>query len=358
MESSGRKAHLHLADVFRWLPAGGVDRVAVLGAGIGMAGPVVVAAALGDVAPGIAAALGGLMVVGVGARAFGDHRARARILLFAVVIAAVAAASAALAAGHGWAGDAVVIVLAGGLATLGGVSRLATGAAASLVPYLIIALAVAERLPDMTAMERLDLALLIVAGAVWTAAVYLGLGAVMGNRRGRDGAPTPASASTGAPGRRGRAGLARWQYPLRLTSCLAVAAVLRVLWPDHHLYWVALTVALLIEREIEAVPVRTTQRVLGTALGVLAAGLLLAYWPPQWALVLGLGVLASALPLLRARNYFAYAVVMTPVIIVIMDAGWPLAADVLVDRLIATLIGAALVVTANLAVGRAVAAPR
>jgi hypothetical protein len=44
---------------------------------------------------------------------------------------------------------------------------------------------------------------------------------------------------------------------------------------------------------------------------------------------------------------------MTPLIILIMDAGRPLGINVLIDRLTATLIGAGLVLLVNAAVGPA-----
>jgi hypothetical protein len=130
--------------------------------------------------------------------------------------------------------------------------------------------------------------------------------------------------------------------------CLTIAGLLRWLWPDHHLHWIALTVALLAEWQIEAFPVRTTQRTLGAAAGVLATGLLLVYAPPASALVAVMGVLAGLRPLLRARNYLAYTAAMTPLIILLLDSGRPPGVGVLIDRLVATLIGAALVIATNL----------
>jgi uncharacterized membrane protein YccC len=116
----------------------------------------------------------------------------------------------------------------------------------------------------------------------------------------------------------------------------------------HHLHWIALTVALLAEWRIDAFPVRTTQRALGAAIGVLATGLLLIYTPPAWGMVAGIGLLAGLRPLLRARNYLAYTAAMTPLIILLLDAGRPPETGVLIDRLIATLIGAGLVIATNL----------
>ena len=66
-------------------------------------------------------------------------------------------------------------------------------------------------------------------------------------------------------------------------------------------------------------------------------------------------MLAAARPLLRARNYLAYTAVMTPLIIVLLDAGRPLGVGILINRLVATLIGAGLVIGANWMISKAVA---
>jgi len=147
--------------------------------------------------------------------------------------------------------------------------------------------------------------------------------------------------------------LAGWQYAIRLTSCLAVAMVLAHAWPEHHLYWVALTVALLTDREIEALPVKVTQRTLGTLLGVLIAHFALAWSISGWWLGLVVGILAAGRAMLRTRNYLAYTVVMTPLVIALLDAGKPPEWSVLDDRAVATLVGAVLVLLANAILRRA-----
>jgi hypothetical protein len=73
---------------------------------------------------------------------------------------------------------------------------------------------------------------------------------------------------------------------------------------------------------------------------------------PSWALAGVIGILAGARPLLRVRNYLAYSAVMTPLIILIIDAGRAPDNGLLLDRLVATLIGAALAVGSNLLVMR------
>jgi hypothetical protein len=347
-----------LAEALRWSTETAVDWVAIVGSAAGVAAPLAIATVLGDPPSGFAAALGSLMAGGTGAGR--DRRAQVAELLVAVVPAVAATVASGFGAGRGWLTDALVVVLAGTAATVGGYSRAAAVATTRFIPFLIVAAAVAE-----TAADRIGLVLLMLAGVLWTAVVSLVLGAAAraSKRRDRDphavAAPQPTAAEKRARWRRSLAQLSGWQYPVRLTLCLAAATGLRWLWPEHHLHWIALTVALLSSRQIEILPIRTTQRALGTALGVLATGFLLPrHWPPVWAVVAGLGLLGGMWPLLRARNYLAYSAAMTPAIIVVMDGGRPLGVGVLIDRLVATLIGAGLVIGVDLIFSKAVAANR
>ncbi len=343
----------HLAEALRWSPAAeGPDRAAILGAAVGMAGPILLGGALGHLPAGLAAALGGLMVGGVGA----DRNWRAQASEFGLVLAPaiLAMVAAAPIAGRGWMADAGFVALAGIAATVGGFSRPMAVGTTRFILFLIIAAAVTETAPD-----RAGLVLLMLAGALWTGFAAFLIGAAARARRPAAGPdapqpPQPTAAQKFARWRRSLTQLAGWNYALRLTVCVVIAAALRLLWPDHHLHWIALTVALLTDRQIEPLPVRTTQRALGTALGVLATGLLLISSLPAWALAVLIGALAALRPLLRARNYLAYSAVMTPLIVIIMDARRPLSFGLLADRLVATLIGAALVIAANFIVSKAV----
>ena len=337
----------HLAKVFHWSPEAKTDWASILGSAIGMAAPILLGAAIGKLELGLTMAVGSLLVGGIGADR--DGRAQFRALIAALVPAAAAAVIAVLSAGHGWMSDVLMTLIAGAAATLVAMGQPVATMAIRFVLLLIITMAVAENVPD-----RGGLLLLIAAGALWTSAVSLFLGALM---RATRGSHTATEVQPSAPmtsrqrltrWRRALARLAGWQYALRLMLCLGVAGLLKWLWPDHHMHWVALTVALLAEYQIEAFPVKTTQRALGAALGVLATGLLLIDTPPAWALVVGIGLLAGLRPLLRARNYFAYTAAMTPLIILLLDAGRPPDIGILIDRLVATLIGAALVIAANL----------
>ena len=346
----------HLAEVLRWSTATRVGWVAVVASALGMAVPVLVGAAMGNLRAGLAASVGGLLVGEAGASR--DLRAHLEQLITALVPAVAAVTVAAFAAGHGWWTDAIVVLLGGVAAAIAGLGRPLAVMAMRFVLFLIIAIAVAE-----TASNQPGFAVLILVGALWASAVGLALGAlarVMPGHRNQPADPAPPNQIAKPSVARLRRLLAHpegWQYALRLTSCLAIAGGLRWWWPDHHLHWIALTVALVMQWRIETVPVRTTQRALGVALGVLATGVLLVYTPAAWALVLGIAVLAGLRPVLRARNYLAYSTAMTPLIIMLLDAGQPLGIGILLDRLIATAIGAGLVIGANWIAGKAIARP-
>jgi len=338
----------HLAAALRWTgSADGPGRAAVLGAMLGTGGPAALAAVAGDLGPGMAAALGGLMIGGV---PVGDGAAAQVRAILGRLVPAVAATItvAVLARDGGWA-DAVLVALAGGAALVGGISRPLAAATTRFVLFLIIAAALPGTDPG-----RSGVTLLILAGAVWASVVALVVGVVSRSlsARSTDGGPEPAAI------RPSRWQLLRrwlhtlrhpggWQYALRLAGCLAAAGLLDRLWPGHHLSWIGLTVALLIERPVERYPVRLTQRALGTALGVVAAGAWLLWHPPGWAVVAGVVLLAGIRPWASAGNYLLYSAAMTPLVIAILDAGGPTAPGVLVDRMLATLAGTALVLAAN-----------
>ena len=48
-----------------------------------------------------------------------------------------------------------------------------------------------------------------------------------------------------------------------------------------------------------------------------------AFGPSAAVLVASMGLLATVRPLLRARNYLLYSAIMTPLVVLIMDAGRP-----------------------------------
>ncbi len=335
----------HLAKALHWSQDVEVEMAEVLASGIGMTVPIVFAAALGQLPLGLTASVGALAVAGV--RPGSSPKVQLQGLISAFLVAVAASIAAALVVGNGWLTDVLVILLACVAATIGGYSRPMVAAMMRFVLFLIIISNVAQ-----ASVNPAWLLFLIVAGAFWASLLSLLLGTwLCVHRRNNPGAAAATSTATAAQKftrwTRSLSHLSGWQYAFRLGLCLSAAGVFQWLWPDHHLYWIAVTVAILSQRKVEAFPIRVTQRAIGTALGVLAAGLLLAFQLPVWGLILAIGLLAGARPVLKSRNYLAYSAAITLLIILLIDVGRPLGAGVLADRLLATAIGVALVIAAN-----------
>ncbi|MGO4578481.1 FUSC family protein [Cupriavidus sp. 2TAF22] len=361
----GEKTHLGRA--IHWSAGPQAHAGEMLAAGLGMAAPLLLAGAMGHQPLGLAAALGSLAIgsgttpaaPGSEAEMARSAGAQARELAALLAPFAAAAAVAAACSGHGAASDAIVILLAVAAAAIGAYSRPLAVASTRLLLFLVIAANSAGAAP-----HRGGFLLLALAGALWTCLLLMLLGPWM--RAGQPAAAAQTAQATepveaAAPGpttaqrwrrwQRTMASWAGWQYPLRLAFALAAAAALRWLFPGHHFDWIALTVALLIQRQPGLPSLKTTQRVGGTVLGVLLAALLLGHQLPAWVIAVNAGWLAGMRPLLRSRNYLAYSAAMTPLMVLITGAGNASTAGamsgMLADRVAATVIGAALVILAD-----------
>lgn len=339
-------AKTHLAKAIHWPAGAQVHPREMLAAALGMGMPLLLAGATGQIALGQAAALGSL-AIGAGAVAGSgiDARDEARIRPLAALLAPVAAAAgiAAALAGHGILTDAIVLLLAGAAACLGGYSRPLAIAATRFVLFLIIATSAASAVP-----HRAGFLLLALAGALWTCLLCLLLAPratalPQADTRLPLPLPLPTTAQRLRRWRRTLSQWAGWQYTLRLVLGLGCAGILRGMFPNHHFEWITLTVAILLQRQPEGFAVKATQRVAGTLLGVLGASLLLGHQPPYWLVAFNAGWLAGIRPLLRLRNYLAYSAVMTPLMVMIMSASGPADASMLMDRVAATAIGAVIV---------------
>jgi hypothetical protein len=337
----------HWTAAFRWSNETRVHLIELVSAGLGFAIPVLVGAQLGEPQVGlVVAALGAIAMGGVAPQT--SSTAQLRALAQAFLPAVLAAAIADVAPGLG-VGTAVASTLIASIAAaLGGFSRATAVVSARFIVFLLIVAGVTERTPDPVILLSLTIVGALFVGTLNFAASIL-IRALAANRAPPpdDGVKTASAAQSFARWKQSLARFSGWQFPLRLALCLAIADFLQWKWPDHHLNWVAVTIALLSQRQLEIFPIKITQRALGTALGVLCATAIVIEKPPNSALIIAVGLLAAARPLLRVRNYLLYSAVMAPLTIIVMDAGEPLGMNALLDRLIATVIGAALVVATN-----------
>jgi uncharacterized membrane protein YccC len=133
-----------------------------------------------------------------------------------------------------------------------------------------------------------------------------------------------------------------WQYPIRLTTCLAAAQVMGLVWPQPNASWIAVTVVIVVRRRLEGALRRAIERAAGTAAGVLAGSAVLLWVPPSWLFVLLVSGLAAVRPVLKDRQYTLYATVMTPLVLLLMEGGGRVAPATIGYRLADTAIGCVL----------------
>lgn len=132
-------------------------------------------------------------------------------------------------------------------------------------------------------------------------------------------------------------------FAVRLALCMSVAEVARQLLPTERPYWVLLTVAIVLKPDFGSVFGRAVQRGVGTLLGVLLGSALLAVLGRSPWLLVAMALTAAVVPWARAANFGLFSVFQTPVIILMLDLSLPSDAGLVVERLVDTLIGCAIV---------------
>jgi hypothetical protein len=339
------KHRAHLGEAFRWTPIEPLTLRTLAIAMFAMGVPVATGFALGKPSLGLVIGLGSMLLANEvpGQAAEGGHGWGASI------VPALLAVPAAMLLGRVPWGDAAMVAICVAAATLVNWSRPAAGGAVRFIIFLILNLGLSA---SGGGAHHGGAALLFGIGALWRA--------ILRRLFRKRHAPAPGVTETPparvvTPAQRRRhfqrtmRSLQGWQYPIRLGVGLAVAVLLRDLWPERHFGWVVLTIALLTPRAIEHLPIQITQRVAGTLAGVALAGAVLHLAPGHVALAVAVVLLGVAAPIARAGNYALYCLLSTPVILLAMDAGAEGADGLLVDRLIATIGGAAVILAANVA---------
>jgi hypothetical protein len=330
-----------------WSHAGSAQASRAVAAMFGLAGPLALGVMTGHLRAWMAAALGGLALGGGGKGETLGEQAPG-------LIYALAAGSAAMLTGSALTGNLAaaaigIPLLAAAAGLIGSISRPLARATTQYILYTIIAANLGA-----PGTHPLGMVLLFLLGACWTAALSLILRPLFKAMGPVPNPLIPANAAqlpkykTRQRLRRWRKSLTRlsgWQYVLRIGSCLAAAAALEWIWPLHHGYWVSITVVIVVQRNLQTALTRAFHRAAGTVLGVLLISLLLLGSPPTWALLLIIAALSAARPILLETNYTAYAAVMTPLVILLLDFGQDPSWPAVIDRLAATLAGCGLALT-------------
>jgi len=317
-----------------------ISAAPVVASMLGLAGPLLIGAAAGLPQSGVVASLGALIIGGQGRE--GSLKDTITAWTYALIAGGAAMFIGTVVSGNGFAGWAIVALCAVA-GFFGGASRPLARATAQFMILLIIA----GNMPPPQA-HPLGMTLLFALGALWAAALFSGLPMLF---RAARLFPVVDASATDLPrpsytfqqvfrywrnNLRHRRG---WQYPLRITLCLAAAEIIRELWPQDHSYWISLTVAIVVHRDLQSALTRTVQRTLGTFLGVLLVSLFLLGMPPSWAILCLIALLSGIRLILAEINYAASVAAVTPLIILLLDFGRPPAADLMAHRLMATLAG-------------------
>lgn len=340
--SSAPSRNTHLAEALAWSRHEPIGWRAIAIGALGMVVPVAAGYALGKPHAGFMIGLGAMLLAGGSSPSETSAQERPSPGT-AIAPAAVAVVVATLIAGTRWTSLAEIL-LAMIAALLSGYSRPLGVAAIRFIVYLVLSVSLLDNVQD----HRGVAALIFGLGAFWNIAVRMML-------VGRESPPAPAATPVRTPTpaqrrayfRRTLQTLAGWQYTLRIGLGLTAASLLHHAWPDHHYGWIVVIVALLTQRPLEHVPIRITQRALGTLVGVAATWIALTEATSHWAMAILICLLAAVAPYARARSYLFYAAVSTPAILLVMDFEHPIERSLLIDRLVATLLAAAIVIAAN-----------
>jgi uncharacterized membrane protein YccC len=133
-----------------------------------------------------------------------------------------------------------------------------------------------------------------------------------------------------------------WRYGLRLALCIGLAQAFVSLVAVERSYWVALTVTFVLKPDFGSVFSRAVLRALGTAAGLLVAAAVLSQVPRGWWDVPVMLVLAALIPAFTAKGYAFQTAAITPVILLLSDILNHQGFDLVLPRLVDSLIGCAI----------------
>jgi uncharacterized membrane protein YccC len=134
-----------------------------------------------------------------------------------------------------------------------------------------------------------------------------------------------------------------WIAALRLTLCVAIAEVVGLLVPLERSYWLTLTVGIVLKPDFGSVFGRAVLRGIGTVAGVGIGAVVLAAGGHGWVLVALIAIFAGGVAVGKVRNYGILSAFVTPLIILQMDLANSGSWNVVVARLIDTVLGCVIV---------------
>ncbi|MGW4521663.1 FUSC family protein [Amycolatopsis sp. NPDC004378] len=134
-----------------------------------------------------------------------------------------------------------------------------------------------------------------------------------------------------------------WIAALRLTLCVAIAEVVGLLVPFERSYWITLTVGIVLKPDFGSVFGRAVLRGIGTVVGVGVGAIILGVDGHGWLLVALIAIFAGGVAVGKVRNYGILSAFVTPLIILQMDLAHTGSWNVVVARLVDTVLGCVIV---------------
>ena len=134
-----------------------------------------------------------------------------------------------------------------------------------------------------------------------------------------------------------------WIAALRLTLCVAIAEVVGLLVPFERSYWITLTVGIVLKPDFGSVFGRAVLRGIGTVVGVGVGAIVLGVGGHGWLLVALIAIFAGGVAVGKVRNYGILSAFVTPLIILQMDLANTGSWNVVVARLVDTVLGCVIV---------------
>ncbi len=308
---------------------------------LGLAIPVAAGFMTGQPGPGMVASLGGLALSGDG-RGETFHE-QLPGLIYALTAGFLAMLTGSVLDTYGLQSYGIPVIAAAAL--IGSISKPMARATTQFIIFTIISANISKG-----ESHTIGVAILFLLGAAWPAGLFLVLRLLF-----RAILPALVPADTGKSAQytmkqylrrwmRTLTHLQVWHYTFRITLCLAAAEVFDWLWPSHHGYWVAVTVVIVVQRDLQAALPRAIRRAAGTTLGVMLISLRMLREPSNWAVIAVIAAMAALRLILIETNYLIYAAIQTPLVILLLEFGQESSWVVVMDRLAATFAGCGLAI--------------
>ena len=140
---------------------------------------------------------------------------------------------------------------------------------------------------------------------------------------------------------------AAFRHAVRTAACLAIALWLGRVLALSHGYWIPMTVAIVLRADYGATLSFGLLRVAGTVMGLLLTTALLHFLPPgPWPRLAVMAVLCAGFRYFGAVHYGVAVTALTGMVVLLLALAGEPAAPTMVSRLIATVVGSAMALTA------------